>query len=457
MNNEVVLYQEALRPQFHFTARANWLNDPNGLVYYDGEYHMFFQHNPTGINWGNIHWGHAVSPDLVHWRELPVALPPDHLGTIFSGSAVVDWGNTTRFQTGVYPPLVAIYTAAGGDSPESEGQPYTQCLAYSNDRGRTWQKYLNNPVLPHVVGQNRDPKVIWYAPQSCWVMALFLDGEDYALFTSPNMKHWTRIQTIHLPGTSECPDFFPLPVEGEDGDPPWVFMGANGRYLVGDFDGRKFIVQEGPHQLDFGGNFYATQTFSDIPASDGRRIQIAWMAGGVYPGMPFNQQMSVPSTLTLHRESEGLRLRRFPVREIETLRGPSHQWHDLTVRAGEDPLSAVRGDLLDIQVEVADQPGAEWGLRVRGQEIRYCPTDRALRCIEHTAPLVSMDGKISLRLLADRTSVEVFANGGRVSLASCFVVAPEDAPLEFFADGPPVHVTSLEVHELRSSWLEAQD
>ncbi len=162
---ESTLYHEALRPQFHFTPARNWMNDPNGLVYYRGEYHLFFQHNPFGRQWGNMTWGHAVSPDLVHWRQLPNAIEPDRLGTIYSGSAVVDRDNTTGFQQGREKPLVAIYTAAGGSSPQSQGQPYTQCLAYSTDRGRTWTKYAGNPVLPHVIGENRDPKVIWYPPE----------------------------------------------------------------------------------------------------------------------------------------------------------------------------------------------------------------------------------------------------------------------------------------------------
>ena len=238
------LYGETYRPQFHFTARDGWLNDPNGLVYFAGEYHLFFQHNPKASTWGSMTWGHAVSTDLVHWQQMPNAIEPDALGTIFSGSAVVDWENTAGFKVWSEPALVAMYTAAGGSSPESEGQPFTQCLAYSNDRGRTWVKYAGNPVLPHIVGENRDPKVIWYAPEQVWVMALFLDGHNFALFTSPDLKEWERIQTLAIPGSSECPDFFPLPLDGEASKLKWVFTAANGKYLVGDFDGHKFAPQQ---------------------------------------------------------------------------------------------------------------------------------------------------------------------------------------------------------------------
>lgn len=227
------LYDETYRPQFHFTAQKNWINDPNGLVYYKGEYHLFFQHNPKGNEWGNMTWGHAISWNLVCWEQLPNAIEPDALGTIFSGSAVVDWDNTAGFQRGSEKALVAIYTAAGGTSPESQGQKFTHCLAYSNDCGKTWIKYAKNPVLPHIVGENRDPKVVWYESTERWIMTLFKDGNTYAFFSSPDLKAWTHLQDITVPGCSECPDFFPLPVDGGRHDQKWVWTAANGKYLVG--------------------------------------------------------------------------------------------------------------------------------------------------------------------------------------------------------------------------------
>ena len=229
------LYKELHRPQFHFTSQRYWINDPNGLVYYAGEWHLFFQHNPYGIKWGNMTWGHAVSPDLVHWTQLPNALEPDALGTIYSGSAVVDWANTAGMQTGAEPPLIAIYTSAGSEAKPPV--PFTQSIAGSNDRGRTWTKHSGNPVLGHIVGANRDPKVIWHAPSAQWVMALYLDGNDYALFGSPNLRDWTRLCDVAMPGVAECPDFFPLPVDGAATRTLWVFWGAAGCYRLGAFDG----------------------------------------------------------------------------------------------------------------------------------------------------------------------------------------------------------------------------
>jgi len=203
------LYSESLRPQFHFTAQKGWLNDPNGLVLHNGEYHLFFQHNPDSTEWGNMTWGHAVSKDLVHWRQIEHALLPDKRGTMYSGSAVTDPLNTS----GMGADIIAFYTAAGGKNPESNGQPFTQGLAYSRDNGRTFTK-LDAPIINHIVAENRDPKVDWHEPTKSWVMALYLDGEAFVLFTSKNLKNWTEIQRFHMPGSAECPDFFEMPIAG---------------------------------------------------------------------------------------------------------------------------------------------------------------------------------------------------------------------------------------------------
>jgi len=438
------MYSEVYRPQFHFTAQKNWLNDPNGLVFYEGEYHLFFQHNPEGLQFGAMAWGHAVSRDLIHWQQRANALTPDALGPIWSGSAVVDWDNTAGFGQGENKPLVAMYTAAG--------QPFTQCLAFSLDRGRTWTKYAQNPVLPHIIGGNRDPKVVWYAPSRRWIMALYLDGSDFGLFSSPDLKTWTRLQTLTLPGCDECPDFFEMPIEGSHHERRWVFTAANGHYLVGDFDGKTFTPETGVLQGDYGANFYAVQTYSDIPRSDGRRIQIAWMRGGEYPQMPFNQQMSFPCELTLHRAPDGLRLRRQPVREIASLYEQEHRWHDQPLLPGDNPLGALRGELWDVHAEFEVGDAAALRLRVRGEDIRYNVKDQTLTALGRTAPL-KLDGhRLALRLLVDRTSLEVFGNGGQISMTSCFLPPASDQTLAVYADGGPARIVSLAVHPLRSAW-----
>ena len=432
-------YREAYRPQFHFTARQNWLNDPNGLVYFDGEYHLFYQHNPGGIQWGNMSWGHAVSKNLVNWEELPVALVPDATGTIFSGSAAVDSANTT----GLNAPLVALYTAAG--------KPFTQCLAFSKDRGRTWTKYSGNPVLGHIAGENRDPKILWHAPSHQWVMALYLDGDEFGLYGSPNLKSWKELSRLHLPGSTECPELFEIAVRG--GPHKWIFHGGNLRYLIGSFDGRVFTPEHGPFIGDYGANFYASQTYNNAP--DGRRIQIGWMNGtGPYPGMPFNQQMSFPCDLWLVQTHDGLMLTRWPVKEINTLHKDCCLWSNLTV-GDYYPLTKLRGGLYDIHAFFEPSNGSVFGLQIGSEEIVLDTAKKVITCLGKVAPLAMRDGRVDLRVLADRCSVEVFAQGGLVSMTSYLPVSdipPSDRGVRVFSRTGSVLVSKIEAYELKSAW-----
>ncbi|NUQ66322.1 MAG: glycoside hydrolase family 32 protein [Pirellulales bacterium] len=452
------LYQEPLRPQFHFSPARGWTNDPNGLVYYDGEYHLFFQHNPYGTAWGNMTWGHAVSTDLVHWQQLPDAIHLDNLGTIFSGSAVVDQENTTGWQTGRHKPIVCIYTSAGGTNAESQGRPFTQSIAYSIDRGRTWTKHGGNPVLDNIHGGNRDPKVIWHAPSSQWVMVLYLDERGkFGLFGSPDLKKWTKLSDLPFPEGHECPDLFELPVDADPALRRWVAWEGGGRYLVGRFDGKAFTAESGPHLSKFGPNDYAAQTYSDIPASDGRRIQIAWMAGGKYPGMPFNQQMSVPRVLTLRTTPEGIRLFFEPVEELKKLRDKHHGWKDLALGQAPKPLEGIAGDRFDIEATFDLAKAETVGLEIRGQKIEYSAADKQLRALDKAAPLDAVSGKIRLRILVDRTSIEVFANGGRVQMAGCYLPESDNKGLAAYATGGHAAAVALDVWELRSIWKEKEN
>ena len=445
------LYREELRPQFHFSSRRGWNNDPNGLMYYKGEYHLFYQHNPYGWKWGNMHWGHAVSRDLVHWEELPDALHPDELGTMFSGAGVVDRENTAGFQTGNEEVMVCTYTAAGGRSRQSENQPFTQAIAYSNDRGRTWTKHAGNPVLGHLIGGNRDPKVIWHEPTQRWVMALFLEKHDYSIFTSPDLKSWTRVSDVTLPDCGECPDLFELPVDGDACNTRWVFWGANGTYRIGSFDGKIFLTEGPPERFDWGGNSYAAQTFSDLPSEDGRRIQIAW-ARVVLPGMPFNQHLTFPTELTLRTTDEGIRLHAEPVREIEEIHGDRHEWSDEVLRPGRNLLFGMEGELFDIRAELEPGGASEFGFVIRGVPVTYDVQEQVLACKDAMAPLEPVDGKIRLQILVDRTFIEIFGNDGRVCLPVAAVLPNGEDSLEVFGKGGNAKVNSLEVFELRSIW-----
>ncbi len=445
------LYQERLRPQFHFSSRRGWNNDPNGLVFYQGEYHLFYQHNPYGWSWGNMHWGHAVSRDLVHWRELGEALFPDRHGTAFSGSAVVDADNTTGFARGQHPALVAIYTAAGGDNRLSRGQPFTQDLAFSTDRGRTWTPYAHNPVLPHLVGSNRDPKVQWYAPGHEWLMALYLDGSDYALFRSPDLKRWARLGGIQIPGTSECPEFFRIPVAGQPGQTRWVFYGGNGRYLVGRFDGRTFTPETGPYNLNRGDCFYASQTYNNLPASDGRRILIAWGPVAL-PGMPFNQMMDFPVELTLRPTPEGLRLFANPVRELQTLVSHTDRFPSQVLNPGANPLAAVRAELMDFRADIIPAQCDRLILSIRGVPLTYDAHQEELACRGKKAHVALAEGHLHLRLLADRASIEIFAADGRCYMPMGVILDPANRSLALRAEGGPARVAALELRHLKSAW-----
>jgi len=450
------IYSEAHRPRFHFSAKRGWLNDPNGLVYYAGEYHLFFQWSPTrripedeGVD-SRLYWGHAVSPDLVHWTELPPAIYPDEFGAAFSGSGVVDWDNTAGLQSGDERTIALFYTAAGGQSIESQGQPFTQRMVYSTDRGRTWTIYAGNPVLTNVIGENRDPKVFRHAPTGQWVMALYLDGNDYALFASDDLKTWRRVCDINMPGCSECPDMFELAVDGDPANTKWVFVGGNGRYFIGSFDGTTYTSESGPFVADFGANYYATQSFSDIP--DGRRIQMAWMAGGKYPGMPFNQQMSFPCELTLRTLPEGVRLFRQPIRELGALHDSEHRFENIELGGG-DPLPDIEGDLFDIRAEFSVEEAADLCLTIRGEELKYSAADRRLTLLGCSADIVPRGGRLKLQVLADRTSVEVFANDGEVVMSCCFLPDAANRTIGLRAEAGRARVESLSVFGLRSAWV----
>ena len=445
------LYSEKLRPQFHFTARRGWNNDPNGLVFHQGEYHLFFQHNPYGWNWGNMHWGHAVSGDLVHWREIEEALYPDARGTMFSGSAVVDERNTAGFARGRAKPLVCIYTSAGGTSPLSKGQPFTQDLAFSLDRGRTWTKYDQNPALPHIVGSNRDPKVLWYEPDKKWIMALYLDKNDFALFASADLKRWEKLCDVSLPGTSECPEFFELAVDADKKNARWVFYGGNGRYLIGSFDGRTFIPQSGPHPLQFGNCFYASQTFNGLPARDGRRILMAWGQMN-FPAMPFNQMMDFPVELTLRSTADGLRLFANPAREIAALHGRSHRIKRQLLGPDANPFARVRGELLDVAAEISLGQAEEISFNIRGVPIHYDVRKQELTCQSKKAPLPALAGRIRLRFLVDRGSIEIFGNDGQLYMPMGVIVPEENLSLEVRAKGGPATLEHAEVFLLKPAW-----
>ncbi len=387
-------YHETYRPQFHFTARQNWINDPNGCVFYAGEYHLFFQHNPSGNQWGNMTWGHAVSPDLVRWRQLEHAILPYGGHDIFSGSAVVDWDNTAGLQSGPEKTLVALFTHATG--------PFEQALAYSNDRGRTWQLYNDGAaVIPNqgLDTGERDPKVFWHAPSRRWVLVLYVGLGKVRFFNSPDLKNWTFTSDFEAPGFFECPDLLALALDENRHQLKYVLHDAALTYWVGDFDGERFTAEAGPLQIEHSPNFYAAQSWSDTP---GRCIQIAWLRDGAYPEMPFNGQMSFPCELFLVSTPEGPRLRRQPVAEI------IHLYAD-------DESEQPGGYELEVEV----QPGGKLDLQLGA--LRLAWQADVLTLAERSIPLPAQNGTLRLRLLVDRASLRSSPRMGcsRTAPAAC--------------------------------------
>lgn len=620
-------YDEPHRPQYHFTPAKNWMNDPNGMFYYEGEYHLFYQYNPFGDKWGHMSWGHAVSPDLVHWEHLPLALAEENNVMIFSGSAVVDWDNSSGFGTDGKPPLVAIYT---GHHTNKKLQD--QRIAYSTDKGRTWTKYDGNPVIDINYADFRDPKVFWHEPSEQWVMIVTLSSEQkLRLYGSPNLKDWTKLSDFGPRGCTkgvwECPDLFPLPVEGTD-EFKWVIIlnigggapagGSGCQYFVGDFDGKTFTLHEpsqpkpeptfvpqgtvfadfengfgewkvegdafgtgpasgsvngqqavkgfsgkhfvnsfhggdqttgklmspeftietdyisfliggGSHRgktgvnltvggytvrnatgnddetldwkswnvwdlkgkkarieivdrstggwghinvdhilfsnkparaatqpalwADWGGDFYAAVSWSDVPVEDGRRIWIGWMSNWQYaqdvPTSPWRSAMTVPRTLSLRKIGNTYRLLQKPVRELMTIRQKSTVIENPTADQAEALIHTLDAELLDIELIVEANSRSRIVLEkgnsgkgivtVDGTQGTLGFDRRQLGQTDfspkfpgvHTAPLRQAGDKVTVRMLIDRSSIEIFANEGESVVSDLFFTNPGTVGLDF--------------------------
>lgn len=439
------LYRETFRPQFHFTARQwtvdrlnpqrreeGWINDLNGLVYHEGEYHLFAQ------RWNKC-WLHAVSRDLVHWTELEPAFWEEALDVgVQSGSCVIDRDNASGLSPDPKNPAMVAFWSRNDN--KSHG------IAYSLDRGRTWKHGPRNPIL---VRPERDPMVFRHHPTNRWVMVLYGEGA-YHVFTSENLLDW-RDEKSSIPNSFECPDLFELPVDGNPNDTRWVLVRGDGKYSTGRFDGKKFEAETEPIEGDGGPNFYATQTWGNVETGDGRRIQCAWMAGGSYPDMPFNQQITFPRELTLRKTPAGIRLFRRPIREIASLRGAESVFPARTLKAGESLFASRRHDLFQVKMEVDVPEGATLSFAIRGVPLTL--SHDAIAC--KAAPRKVAGALRSVEILIDRTSIEAFANDGETSVSACFL--PIDDDLKLTAEGGDVAIRSLVVHELRSAWTIPDD
>jgi fructan beta-fructosidase len=413
-------YAKPYRNQFHASTRRGWNNDPNGMVYRDGKYHLYYQHNPFGIGWGNMHWGHFESSDLIHWREKPIALYQKTVrDMMFSGGGFVDFNNSAGLGENTQ---FAAFTSTGRG----------ECLAYSTDGGLTFTELLENPVVEH---KGRDPKIIWYEPEQKWVMAVYDVSEctetkavpmvgnqkhqfaNCAFYESKDLRNWNRTGAFTDPDRSavhECPELFELSVDGES---RWILYGAKNRYFIGHFDGKTFKKESGPHGSSHGA-FYAAQTFSDVP--DGRRIQIGWVRTATYPkqfpNQIVNQSFSLPHELSLRKTPDGLRMAFNPVKEVEKLRGKKL-----------DGLQSCEGEPTEVQIEFEEDGKHE--LIINGID-------------------ASFEGS-SARIFTDRTFNEVYADSGLYYEVRTRKPVNFDSTETFVKNGT---VKSLKVYRLKSIW-----
>jgi sucrose-6-phosphate hydrolase SacC (GH32 family) len=308
-------------------------------------------------------------------------------------------------------------------------------------------------VVDYILDHNRDPKVFWHEPTHKWIMALFLTNNDYAILTSDDLKSWTRHGTITIPGVSECPDLFELAVEGAPLEKHWVFGGGNGNYLIGTFDGKTFTSTGAPLPSEFGGRCYAGQTWNNIPNIDGRRLFIGWMRGSLHPAMPFNQQMTLPREMSLRQTPLGLRLCMLPAREIANLRSHTQTWSNLLLKPGENPLAKLSGDLFDFELKAKPASAGKLEMILRGEKLTYDSSSGQLTILGKTVHVGLNDGLLTLRILVDRTSIEIFANDGEVVMSLCFLPPPWNTTYALTTSAA-ASIVNLKAHTLCSAWIQ---
>ena len=475
---------DAWRPQLHYSARGNWINDPNGLFYKDGIYHLYYQMNPDDSVWGNMHWGHAVSPDLVRWQELPIALDaePEGLGYAFSGGAVIDWNNSSGLGDGVSPPIIATYTQHSKDAVQ------VQSIAYSTDGGKRFVPYAGNPVIANPgLKDFRDPKVVWHEPSQRWVMAL-VAGDRAHFYTSTNLLEWSFASEFGAEsgahgGVWECPELFSLTC-AETGESRWILTislnpgGPNGgsamQYFVGQFDGQVFQVEhEDTRWLDFGTDFYAGITWDGLQSMGDERVMIAWMSNWQYanktPTDSWRGAMSLPRRMALHNVNGHYRVASEPhINLLQARRGGFDWLQDRPLAAGELLSTNELPPVVEIVLQLrwsAAAPLVEWQLiNAQGEQLSLV-LDAAQARLSldrrqsgwdqegfgremHAELYASAPGFAELRLFVDRSSLEVFANGGLTCLTSCCFPQSPYSTLQLHLRSGALDAVSAQIYHL---------
>lgn len=473
--------KESFRPVYHHTPAYGWMNDPNGMFYKDGVYHLYFQYNPYGSVWGNMHWGHSTSTDLMHWKFEGCAIVPDAWGAIFSGSCVVDHNNTAGFGKGA---VVAFYTSA---KATPWGDVQSQSMAYSLDNGKTFTKYEGNPILTSSEKDFRDPKVFWYAPGKHWVMMLAV-GQHMEIYSSVNLKEWKKesefgaMQGAHG-GVWECPDLVEIPVEGTR-EKKWVlicnlnpggpFGGSAAQYFVGSFDGKKF-VNESPTQtkwMDWGKDNYATVTWNNAP--DGRCIALGWMSNWQYannvPTRQYRSANTLARDLTLYREGQELYLKSTPSVEVKKARGKKVSIPSFRVSEKHEIVNLFEDNQGAYEVEILIQNAgaskiAFCLLNDKGEKVSmYYDLNRKQFVMDRsesgtvdfskdfpavTVAPANVDKELTLRLFVDRSSIEAFGEDGKFVMTNLVFPSQPYVKMCFEADKNGYAVKTLNVYKLQ--------
>ena len=478
---EISAEEQLYRPNFHFTPKANWMNDPNGMFYLNGTYHLYYQYYPDGNVWGPMHWGHATSTNMIAWEEQPIAIYPDDLGLIFSGSAVVDVNNTSGFGKDGIVPIVAMYTYHNMKGEQAGDLDFqTQAIAYSLDEGMTWVKYDKNPVIPNSgIKDFRDPKVIWDVDHSKWIMTLAA-GDKVLFYSSLNLREWILESSFGAAfgqhdGMWECPDLFPIKVSGQD-ETKWVLLvsinpaapngGSGTQYFVGDFDGQKFTLdtdfkqqlqQDRAVWLDYGRDNYAGVTWSNIPKKDGRKLFIGWMSNWEYardvPTETWRSAMTIPRELKLKKNEKEFVLSSAPVSELSKYVSKTIVKETLTVNnqktiitQSEIDLSRVRiqlemnhlkSDKYDFTFQNSFGDRLSFGIdnikkqyylnRQNSGKVTF--SDKFANTISK-APIKNPSNMLKIGVLVDKTSIEVFYNDGETIMTEIFF---PNEPFEAFS------------------------
>ncbi len=475
-------YKEQYRPQYHYTPAVNWCNDPNGLVYNNGVYHMFHQYNPSGNVWGHMSWAHAVSKDLVHWKQLPLALAEEKDTMIFSGTCIVDKNNTSGFATKKgQSSMVAIYTG------HIENVNQSQHLAYSLDNGLTWTKYNRNPILDLHKKDFRDPKVFWYAPKNYWVMAVVLPVEHMVQFySSKNLVDWKHLSDFGPAGDTnavwECPDLVQAPVAGNPTQKKWVLqtsMNAAMQYFVGEFDGEKFINEnDGAAVLrpDYGPEYYAAISWNQLPAAQ-LPAAIGWINNWNYandiPTTPWKGAMSLPRTMRVKKTGNNWILVQEPVAAIKQLRQPLLLQLSNKIIDGVEPTGVKS---VQCEIALAIEPGStgKSGIRVATGnshyfEIGYDAEKQELyidrsktaqqsfnknfeKLSRYAVPLPLNKKPLKLSIYLDNSIAEVFANDGEAVFTTQFFNAADETGMALFSEGGKSKLLGLQIWPIKGIW-----